>query len=587
MLFLVIANNFRDGSTIKVTVATMLAGGLFVNLYGLYQRYYTLELTRRYIENALATRSQEHFMGIPLGPGILDRLGSTRVFSSFLFPNAYAMYLGFIGALTIGWIWSMHGTMRDFARSMLGSFSASANNDKTTSAPTGILKGVYRYSRRIGGLFLLLLFAISCILIPWNLWLTYSRGGWLSALVIVLVILPFLIFKKKSPAGNITALIFATLILGSVFMTPTAESAPQKIRVREESFLKRVKDSATVTQRFSYWRTGFEMVKDRPWLGVGWGAFEKAYPRYMALGAYPTKLAHNNYLQVWAETGIVGLNAFIGMWLIFAYTFWRKMRADSTRELRGIACGLGAGVFGFLAHSLVDFDLYLPTLTYYVFALMGLLVAIPSTENQEDRFSIRIPKPANAILIMCICLYIVFLYRSFMGLYISDYVESERNNAFPTEYAKKRGFEIDPALQQRVLKDCIPLLKQAIAYFPLDADTHHMLGDTYLRLAQTGNAAFLLDEAIREFERAAELNPLSPYIFQSLATAYWLAGNKMRKPDMFYQALQAEKRASQNFPVNPDYHAKLAQIYKALDMNEQSQESMQKAQELKKHYKDY
>jgi hypothetical protein len=288
---------------------------------------------------------------------------------------------------------------------------------------------------------------------------------------------------------------------------------------------------------------------------------------------------------VWAETGIVGLNAFVGMWIVFAYVFWRKVQAESAGELRGIACGLAAGVFGFLVHSFVDFDLYLPTLTYYVFAMMGLLVAIPAQEDESDKFSFRLPQAVIAVFIIFMCAYSLLLFSSFMGIYITNHVESERNNVFPTEFAQKKGFETDPENQRRVLRESIVFLKRAIGYFPWDADTHHMLGDTYLRLAQTEDAPFLLDDAIVRFERAAELNPLSPYVFQSLATAYWLAGNKMRKAEMFYKALDAEKRASQNFPVNPGYHQKLAQIYKALGMNQQAQEEASKARELQKHYK--
>lgn len=587
LLFLVIANNFREGFSIKTAVATLLIAALLVNIYGLYQRYYTLEMTRRHIESAIASRNQELFLGIPLGPGILDRLGSTRVFSSFLFPNAYAMYLGFMSAVAIGWTWSMHGAMKKFARSVLDSFFAPQISRENFSPLKRAAEYVKHYCIKIGGLLLTGFFIISCVLIPWNLWLTYSRGGWLSAVVIVFVIFTLMVWRKIAALRrNLAVLIFLSFFLGSVLMSGNADSA-QKIHVREESLLQRLKDSTTIVQRFSYWETGWEMIKDKPWFGVGWGAFEKAYPRYMLLGGYPVKLAHNNYLQVWAETGVVGLNAFVGMWLIFCYAFWRKVRSESVGELRGIAIGLGAGVFGFLAHSMVDFDLYLPTLTYFVFALMGLLVAVPAQGDEEDKFTIRLPITVTLILIICACTYFLFLFRSFMGLSIANRVETERNTAFPTAFAMKRGFKPDPEKQRKVLEESIPFLKKSIRYFPLDADAHHMLGDTYLRLAQAEDAPYLLDEAITSFQRAGELNPLSPYVFQSLATAYWLYGNKMRKPEMFHKALQAEKRASENFPVNPEYHAKLAQIYRALRMKEEAKQETDIAGELRKHYKDH
>jgi O-antigen ligase/cytochrome c-type biogenesis protein CcmH/NrfG len=638
LLFLVIANNFRDAFSIKGVVITMLAAAVAVTVYGLYQRYYTLELTRRHIENAIASQNQELFMGIPLGQGILERLGSTRVFSSFLFPNAYAMYLVFVGAIAIGWIWSMRGDMRRFAADsrdklykrvpadteapvygmicggfLIGALAAAGVGYYIVGTEVNIVilamviaggmgagigflaarstvlracvSVIWYRLKGFGGLLSILIFGILCILIPWNLWMTYSRGGWLSALFALLVFVVVWIWNRKAPSAKAAAIIFLAVLSASFLMADDADSA-EGIQVHEESLTQRLQDSLTVVRRFSYLKTGFEMVKDRPWFGVGWGAFEKAYPRYMILGGHPTKLAHNNFLQVWAETGILGLNAFVGIWLVFVYTFWRKVRPQSAAGLRGIACGLGAGVFGFIAHSMVDFDLYLPTLSYHVFAMMGLLVAVPTQESEEDRFSIPLPKVACAAFIFCVCLYSVLVFRSYMGLSISSYVESERNTAFPTKFALQKGIRPDPEKQRLVLERSIPLLRKAIAYYPLDADAYHMLGDTYLRLAQTQNAPFLLDEAIEQFERAAELNPFSPHVFQSLATAYWLAGNKLGRPEMFHNALRAEKKASANFPVNPEYHRKLSQIYRALGMKEQARDEALKTKELRKHYKE-
>ncbi len=96
---------------------------------------------------------------------------------------------------------------------------------------------------------------------------------------------------------------------------------------------------------------------------------------------------------------------------------------------------------------------------------------------------------------------------------------------------------------------------------------------------------YLLSDAIRHFERAAELNPLSPEVFQSLATAYWIAGNTTEKAELFQLALEAELRASENFPVNPEYHDKLRQIYESLGMDEKAKEERRKFKELKKHYR--
>jgi len=654
LLFLIIANNFRDANSIKMAVAAILVSALLVNCYGLFQRYYTLEMTRRAVEEAIRSGNEDMLMGIPLGAGILHRLESVRVFSTFLYPNAYAMFLGIAGALTLGWFLSMRRSMKRFAllsvknalgreaiprelsaravKFFYGSITALLSGVAALLAPplyeksdpwiliswtnliiiavcmfmghmigwgVGSVLAKSPKARRftsyalsflkgIGGVLLLLLFVISCILIPWNLWLTYSRGGWGSAFIIVFIFLVAGFLKKKGPRAGMTMAVVGLVILGTILANTDAISAEKLvIPEREVSFSDRLQEKIGLVQRVTYWKAALGMIRDNPWLGIGWGAFEKAYPRYMILGGYPVKLAHNDYLQVWAETGIVGLNAFVGLWLVFLYSFWRKMRSAATGELRGIACGLGAGVIGFLAHGLIDFDLYLPALAYYLFALLGLLVAVPTGEEAVDRFSIRLPKPGAIILIIVMCLFIWSLWNSFMGKRILIQVESIRNKAFPTRYAVDRGFKTDLQKQKDMLAASISLLKESINCFPLDSEAYHMLGDTYLRLAQVENRPYLLKESTAFLEEAARLDPMSPYVFQSLATAYWVTGNQTKKTEMFHRALEAEKKASENFPVNPEFYYKVAQIYKALGMKKEARAKKKEGRPLRKHYKEF
>ena len=635
LLFLIIANNFRDANSIKVAVATMLGSALLVNCYGLFQRYYTLEMTRRTVEEAIGSGNENMLMGIPLGTGILHRLESVEVFSTFLYPNAYALFLGMVGALTLGWIWSMRPSMKRFAvlsaNNALGREAIPRELSKgaiiLTSVHVGILiggivgfllrpaadelagqlqfttvitRGEYlngaeqllvplaqrsfnvlmagaitggtlglgfgfmlagtatgrefssgglRFLKGIGGMLLLFLFIVSCILIPWNLWLTYSRVGWGSAFTIMCVFLVAILMKKKVPGERLAIAVIGFTILGAI-LTNTEAFSVDKVVIPEHEvpFFERMQETIGIVQRVTYWKAASGMIRDNPWLGIGWGAFEKAYPRYMIMGGYPVKLAHNDYMQVWAETGIVGLNAFVGLWLVFLYSFWRKLRSAATGELRGIACGLGAGVIGFMAHSLLDFNLYLPALAYYLFALLGLLVAVPTGEEAVDRFSVRLPKPGAIILIIVMCLFIWSLWNSFAGKKILIQVESIRNKAFPTRFAVGRGFKTDLQKQKDMLAASIPLLKKSIEYFPLDSEAHHMLGDTYMRLAQIENRPYLLKESTAFLEEAARLDTMSPYVFQSLATAYWVTGNNTKKTEMFHQALAAEKKHLRTFP---------------------------------------
>src|SRR5262249_23112864 len=70
-----------------------------------------------------------------------------------------------------------------------------------------------------------------------------------------------------------------------------------------------------VLERLAHWQVALEMANDAPWLGVGFGNYEEAYPHY-ALMNWPLALghAHNYYLNLLAETGVLGLSAYLIAW---------------------------------------------------------------------------------------------------------------------------------------------------------------------------------------------------------------------------------------------------------------------------------
>ncbi len=596
LLFLLIANNFREKNSIKVAIGIVFVSAFIISVYGIWQYYHTLEMTRRYLEMVMKSGDEEFLMGIPLNTGILHRLETKRAFATFLYPNAYAMFLVLIGSLAAGWAWEMRQSMLSFTisgirgvfRRDLAEPAPRTVGEKTSKSHPALrfLSVVGAGLWNAGKAFTAPLFVVFCILLLWNLYLTYSRGGWLSALAAVMIFVGVRIVTGRQASQNGNAVATAVMLIASLFLCMKTIPADASM-VQEPSLISRIRDSQTIEHRLSYWSTAVTMISDNPWFGVGWGAFEKAYPKYMVLGGYPVKLAHNNFLQVWAETGIIGLNAFAGMWLVFLYTFWKKAVSGPAVAMRGVACGLGTAVIAFLVNSVVDFALYLPALAYLVFAFMGLLVAIPAPQEQSDKFTMRVPGVAAIFLLLILSFYSATLFKSYISLQYRNRAEALRNAAFPTEFARHVGFESDPEKQRSALRAGISLLERSINLYPLDAEAHHLLGDNYLRMSQMEEQPGYLHSAIEHLKRASNLDPFSPYVYQSLATAYWTAGNAWDRKDMFEKSLEAERRASENFPVNPEFHDRLRQIYDALGRTDEAKREATLAEKLRKYYKEF
>lgn len=109
------------------------------------------------------------------------------------------------------------------------------------------------------------------------------------------------------------------------------------------------------------------------WLtGSGAGSFMSMFPRYRThdvVGFFD--FAHNDYLQILGEYGVLGGSLFAAIAL---YTLWTALQAQRTRRaplLRGIAFAAMMGMISLLIHSTVDFNLHIPANA----ALLTLLCA--------------------------------------------------------------------------------------------------------------------------------------------------------------------------------------------------------------------
>lgn len=139
-------------------------------------------------------------------------------------------------------------------------------------------------------------------------------------------------------------------------------------------------------ERFSrrdIWGATWQMVKDHPLVGVGLGAYQVAYTRYdPSSGTQRVEQAHNDYLQILADAGIVGGVIAVAFLVIL---FARGLRAAATSDARRRALRLGAltGCFAIAVHSFVDFNLQITANAQMFLALAAL--ATPEREKGERR----------------------------------------------------------------------------------------------------------------------------------------------------------------------------------------------------------
>ncbi len=154
-----------------------------------------------------------------------------------------------------------------------------------------------------------------------------------------------------------------------------------------------------IRPRINLNRDLLRMVADFPLTGTGPGTFASLYPLYQtADGAARYKFAHNDYLQLAVEWGLIGAALVVVAAALFWWRFlgtWSRRRAP---EVVFLSAGAAAGLVSVMVHSLVDFSLHLPavalavTFTAALAAKSGRAVTRPGGEAQRRAWS---PPPAD------------------------------------------------------------------------------------------------------------------------------------------------------------------------------------------------
>lgn len=200
------------------------------------------------------------------------------------------------------------------------------------------------------GLYLVLVVNLTCLL------LTFSRGAWLS-LIVVMGLLGVVINIR------ILYVLLAVLLMSFVSMREILVS-------RIASVFSQTDTSAAL--RWAYWDSTLQMIGWNPMLGVGWSAYQYIYPEYDYFINDPQIIiyhAHNMYLNMLAEIGILGGLLYIAL---FFYALYRLgKRYAGTRSDRGCTIAVMASVLVMLLMGITDYPLFNIQLSCVFWLLIG------------------------------------------------------------------------------------------------------------------------------------------------------------------------------------------------------------------------
>jgi O-antigen ligase len=241
----------------------------------------------------------------------------------------------------------------------------------TIALPLGLLlSGALETHKRPLYAFAVLLMAVSLIL-------TNSRGGMISlaaeVLFVIVIAGPKATGSERSRLGNRfrgvlwragAGLAFAVVL----FVGAIAIGGPGVFN----RLLGTVNAADPTTGRAHFWNITLDVIKQHPLIGSGLGSFGVIYTRYDSRnGLYRLEQAHNDYLQILADAGIIGgLLGLAFLVLLFSKGLARRSTDDKFR--RGVATGALAGCFAVLVHSAFDFTLHTTSNALLFLVLAGM-----------------------------------------------------------------------------------------------------------------------------------------------------------------------------------------------------------------------
>lgn len=237
--------------------------------------------------------------------------------------------------------------------------------------------------------YIMLLCCISILLIiPF----TSNRASWIAigaGLIIVLynkVIQSKFLLNVWKKVALLTCTFIFTFIIGYYLYNYKKESSEGRILV---------------------WKVSSQMIREHPILGIGFGRFQSEYNLWQAKYfkdnyndgkarlAGNVKLAYNEYLEIFVETGIIGLLLFAGM--IFTIFYYSKQQEDISNIYL-------SPIYVFLLLSFVSYPFnLLPTKTLFIF----FIACSSSLVNKEKNIPIKVCP--GKWLIECVLLFSIAL----------------------------------------------------------------------------------------------------------------------------------------------------------------------------------
>jgi O-antigen ligase/tetratricopeptide (TPR) repeat protein len=237
--------------------------------------------------------------------------------------------------------------------------------------------------------------------------LTFTRSAYLGfAVALVFIVLFFPLLQRRNVIKLNQKILLIALIISLlaiiIFIFPNPANKPGTFihTIKNRLSLETLQEELYSGRRRTIWSFTAMMIQDQPLVGSGLGTFPYLSLDYQAqffqldnnrdiFSHGYAKHVHNEYLQLGAELGLVGLALFIAIIIAFFSYGIKGLRRMKDRQKSAIVIGLMAAMVAILFDSFFGFPFHLPATLAIFWLYLGMTVNIIrqekiDKENQQD-----------------------------------------------------------------------------------------------------------------------------------------------------------------------------------------------------------
>jgi O-antigen ligase len=323
-IFFVIVSHYRTKEQVRTLVKTILWMGCFLVLFTIVQKI---------------TWNGRIFWIYPVDEVLKS---GSRIWGSYINRDHFAGYMEMAIPLGMGLLLYSAPRVRALPESALGlKVARFLANEKLV--PYALM-------------FLLVLLMTAA------LFMTFSRGG-IIAFVVSSLFFAWITRRRRTLRSKTALLTILAAVIFAAVVLAAWDQLEERFSALEEDHISRL----------NVWQDSLGIVRDYPVLGTGLGTFENAYMRYQTtMPRFLFDHAHNDYVELVTDTGVLGLLLGVGMALVFFRSAFRRWRRKHGMFGKCIGAGGLASFVAIATHSFTDFNLHIPA-NALLFAVISAL----------------------------------------------------------------------------------------------------------------------------------------------------------------------------------------------------------------------